>query len=308
MRLRNCASTPVACSMRRALRCVLLILSLHFWLAPAAAEIIQVQDDRGQLVRIKAPVQRIITLTPHLTELVFAAGAGGKLVGVSANSDYPAAASKLPLIGGAGKADLERIVALKPDVVLAWLSGGHRSDVAQLEALGIPVIVTEPRRIADIARHLELIGRIADTRHEATRAADHLRSELKLLRSRYANRPLVSVFYQVWHDPLMTINGQHILSEVIGLCGGHNVFGNLPSLAPSVSMEALLAANPDAIIVSGPLANRQALIAEWQSLSRLRAVMTGHVHFSNADLTHRPTPRILLGARQICEDVDRARQ
>jgi len=268
----------------------------------------QVQDDRGQVVRIDAPVQRIVTLTPHLTELVFAAGAGGRLVGVSANSNYPAAARKLPMTGGAGKADLERILALKPDLVLAWLSGGQRADVERLEALGIPVIVTEPRRIEDIARHIELIGRVAGSGYEATRAAHRFRNDLRLLRTRYASRRPVSVFYQVWHEPLMTINGQHIISEVIRLCGGRNVFENLPTLAPTVSMEALLAANPEAIFVSGSAAKRESLLGEWREHTRLRAVHGGHVYFSDADLTHRATPRMLEGAKSMCEDLERVRR
>lgn len=287
---------------------IAFLLILWLALAGAHAAPLQVQDDRGQVVRINAPVKRVVTLTPHLSELVFAAGAGSTLVGVSANSDYPFAARKLPVIGGAGRADLERIVALKPDVVLAWLSGGQRADVERLEALGIPVIVTEPRRIDDIARHIELIGRIAGTGYEATRAAQQFRNDLRLLRTRYADRRAVSVFYQVWREPLMTVNGQHFISEVIRLCGGRNVFESLPTLAPTVSMEALLAANPEAIIVSGPLANRETLLAEWRDHTRLRAVYAGQVYFSDADLLHRATPRMLEGAKGMCEDLERARR
>lgn len=302
--------TPANSSPASAMRLRRVVSFLGLWLALAAsyAAPLQTQDDRGQVVRINAPVKRIVTLTPHLSELTYAAGAGSKLVGVSANSDYPAGARKLPVIGGAGKADLERIVALKPDLVLAWLSGGQRADVDRLEALGIPVLVTEPRRIDDIARHIELIGRLAGTGYEATRAAHRFRSDLRLLRTRYADRRGVSVFYQVWREPLMTINGQHIISEVIRLCGGRNVFEALPTLAPTVSMEALLAANPEAIIVSGPLANRDALLAEWRDHTRLRAVFSGHVYFSNADLLHRATPRMLEGAKGMCEDLERVRR
>jgi iron complex transport system substrate-binding protein len=289
-------------------RLAFIFLFVFCLCAAAHATPLQVQDDRGQVVRLNAPVNRIVTLTPHLTELVFAAGAGSKLVGVSANSDYPAAARKLPTIGGAGTADLERIVALKPDVVLAWLSGGQRPDVERLEALGIPVIVTEPRRMDDIARHIELIGRIAGTGYAAERAAYQFRNDLRLLRTRYASRRPVSVFYQVWHEPLMTINGQHIISEVIRLCGGRNVFENLPTLVPSVPMEALLAANPEAIFVSSSAAQREALIAEWREHTRLRAVHGGHVYFSDADLMHRATPRMLEGAKQMCENVESVRR
>jgi iron complex transport system substrate-binding protein len=285
----------------------LLLLLFACLAAVARATPIQVQDDRGQTVRVIAPVRRIVTLSPHLTELVFAAGAGARLVGVSANSDYPPEARRLPVIGGAGKADLERIVALKPDLVLAWLSGGERADVERLASLGIPVIVTEPRHIDDIARHMELIGRLAGTGYEAARAASRFRSQVRALGTRYQSRRPVSVFYQVWHEPLMTINGQHIISEVIRLCGGRNVFESLPTLAPTVSMEALLAANPEAIMVSGAAAQRESLIAEWREHTRLRAVLGGYVYFSDADLTHRATVRMLEGAKQVCENLDSVR-
>ena len=266
------------------------------------------QDDRGRAVPVKLPVQRIITLTPHLTELVFEAGASGKLVGVSANSDYPPAVRALPVVGNSGKADLERITSLKPDVVLAWLSGGQRADVSRLEALGIPVIVFEPRRLEDIGRHIEIIGHIAGTGYEAKRAAYRFRSALDLLRSRYADRRQVSVFYQIWHEPLMTINGQHIISEVIRLCGGRNVFEPLPSLVPTVSMEALLTTNPEAIFVSGSMAQRDTLTGEWRGQTYLRAVQNGHVFISDADLMHRATPRMLEGAKLMCEDLEKTRR
>lgn len=286
-----------------------LCFLLTLWLAAAIghAAPLQVRDDRGELVRVQAPVQRIVTLAPHLTELVFAAGAGSRLVGVSADSDYPPAARRLPVIGGAGKADLERIVALKPDLVLAWRSGGQRADVERLEALGLPVLVTEPRHLEDIPRLIELIGRLAGTGYEATRAAYRFRNDLRLLRTRYAGRTPVRVFYQIWHEPLMTLNGQHIISEAIRLCGGRNVFADLPTLAPTVSMEALLAANPDVIIVSGAAAKRDTLLAEWRHQTRLRAVAAGHVYFADADLMHRATPRMLDGVSTLCEDLQRAR-
>lgn len=289
-------------------RFILPLLLLWFAVAAAHAAPLQVQDDRGHMVRIDAPVHRIVTLAPHLTELVFAAGAGSRLIGVSADSDYPAAARKLPRIGGAGRADLERIVALKPDLVLAWLSGGQQADVERLEALGIPVLVTEPHRLDDIARQIELIGRLAGTGYEAARAAQRFRSDLRLLRTRYASRTPVSVFYEVWHEPLMTINGRHIISEAIGLCGGRNVFADLPALAPTVSLEALLMADPDAIVVSGAAANREALLGEWRGQTRLRAVSAGHVYFSDADLMHRATPRMLEGVEALCEDFDQVRK
>ncbi len=282
----------------------LLLLSVSL---AAAAGPLAVRDDQGQWVRLAGPASRIVTLSPHLAELVFAAGAGDRLVGVSAHSDYPPTVRRLPVVASAGRADLERILALKPDLVLAWLGGGQQQDVERLRALGLAVVATEPRRLADIARHIELIGTLAGTGYEATRAAHRFSNELRLLKSRYAGRRPVTVFYQIWRDPLMTVNGRHIISEAITLCGGRNVFADLPALAPTVSMESLIAIDPEVIVVSGPAARRDVLLAQWQGATQLRAVAARHVYFSDADRMHRPTPRMLEGVRSLCEDLERTR-
>lgn len=283
----------------------LLLLSVSL---AAAAGPLAVRDDQGQWVRLSGPASRIVTLSPHLAELVFAAGAGDRLMGVSAHSDYPPAVRRLPVVANAGRADLERILALKPDLVLAWLGGGQQQDVERLRGLGLAVVATEPRRLADIARHIELIGTLAGTGYEATRAAYRFSSELRLLKSRYAGRRPVTVFYQIWRDPLMTVNGRHIISEAIALCGGRNVFADLPALASTVSMESLIAIDPEVIVVSGPAARRDALLAQWQGATQLSAVAAHHVYFSDADRMHRPTPRMLEGVRSLCEDLERARR
>lgn len=266
-----------------------------------------VRDDQGTPVRLAAPATRIVTLSPHLAELVYAAGAGDRLVGVSAHSDYPPAVRALPVVGDAGRADLERILALQPDLVLAWAFGGQQADVQRLRALGLVVVATEPRRLEDIPRHIELIGRLAGTGYEAARTAHRFRRRLALLRSRYAGRRPVTVFFEIWHTPLMTVNGRHIISEALAVCGGRNVFAQLAAVAPTVSMEALRAADPEVIVVSGPAARREALLSAWRGGMALRAVRAGHVYFADADLMHRPTPRMLDGIQVLCADLDRAR-
>lgn len=281
-----------------------LLLCAAVW---AHADVTRIVDDVGRVVDLTVPVGRIVALTPHLAELVFAAGAGDRLVGVSTHSDYPPQVAALPVVGGAGRVDVERILALRPDLVLAWASGGRTVDVERLAALGIPVVVTEPRHLEDIARHIELIGRLAGTGYTATRAAFQVREALRELRTRYAGRRPVRVFYEIWHQPLMTVNGRHIISEAITLCGGRNVFAELAPLIPTVSMETLLAADPDVIVVSGERARRDGLLAQWRSLSRLASVARGHVYFADADLMHRPTPRMIDGIRQLCLDLQRAR-
>ncbi len=290
------------------MRGVALAAMLAFVTGLAQAAARYVTDDRGVRLGFEQPVARIVTLAPHLAELVYAAGAGPRLVGVSAYSDHPPAARALPVVGDAGRLDLERIVALKPDLVLAWLSGNPRGELERLSGLGIKVVALEPRSLEDIARHLELVGKLAGSGYEATRTAARFRSELRLLQSRYAGRRPVTVFYQIWDAPLTTVNGRHLIDEAIRLCGGRNVFADLPGLTPTISLEALLAADPEAILVGAPIAQRDALLAAWRARPALRAVRTGQLFFVDADLLHRATPRMLEGAGALCEALERVRR
>lgn len=183
---------------RRGVPGLVLALLLFAHVATAA---ITVTDDRGKSITLPQAATRIVSLTPHLTELAFAAGAGGKLVGVSAYSDYPTSARQLPVIGDYSKIDLERVAQLKPDLVLAWISGNPRGDVERLDQLGFKVLALEPRKLDDIARHLLLIGELAGTGYEATRAASQYRSQIRLLESKYRARQPVTVFYEIWRQP-----------------------------------------------------------------------------------------------------------
>ncbi|MDD5329798.1 MAG: cobalamin-binding protein [Sulfuricella sp.] len=285
--------------MRTIGRLAAALIALLLASASAAAPISAV-DDAGRTVALFAPAQRILSLAPHVTELVFAAGAGARLAGVTSFSDYPAAAKSLPLVGDYGKIDAERILALKPDLVIGWRSGNSAADVAALERLGIPVFLTEPRRLEDIPRLIETIGELAGTRREAAAAAAGFRAEAAELRRRYGGRRPVRVFYEIWHDPLLTINGAHLIGDVIGLCGGRNLFSSAASLTPAVSVEDVLAGNPEAIVASHSLQG-------WRTYPRLAAVRRGSLFFIDPDLIQRQTPRILTGARRMCEQIERAR-
>jgi len=269
------------------------------------AEIV-VGDDRGRDLVLQAPAQRIVSLAPHLSELVFAAGAGDTLVGTAAYSDYPAAARRVPTIGDSSAIDIERVVALKPDVVLAWRSGNPAGTVARLEQLGVRVFVTEPGTLEAIADQIEVVGRIAGTETAANKTAARLRRDIAALRHTYQGRRPVSVFYQVWHAPLMTVNGRQIISAVIDLCGGKNIFAGLKPLVPRVSIEAVLAANPEAIVTASDQPAVQAL-SDWLPWKQLRAVRNGNLVALPPDDISRPTPRLLNGARRLCVRLDRIR-
>jgi iron complex transport system substrate-binding protein len=254
---------------------------------------------------------RIISLSPNITELIFAAGAGKKLVGVSRHSNYPDAAKSIPDIGDSFSLDLERIVALQPDLLLAWRSGNARADIERLERLGLTVFATEAVTLADVPRLLRTIGRLAGTSGPAERTAKTYEEELQQIGSSYSNRPKVSVFQLVWHQPLMTVNNQHLISDVIRICGGANVFALSSSLTPVVSGENLLAADPDAIISSVLLEQEESAPAEVKAFlrqfSQLSAVRNNNVFFVHPDLIQRQTTRVLQGTRLVCEQLERVR-
>lgn len=287
--------------MKRMLAAVLLILQ-----ASALRAAIVLTDDRGRDLVLQAPVHRIVSLAPHLTELLFAAGAGATLVGTAAYSDFPEQARRVPEVGDSSAIDLERIVALQPDVVLAWRSGNPPGVLAKIEQLGIPVFVTEPGSMEAIADQIALIGRMAGTENTAKAAAMQLRRDIAALRREYQGRRPVSVFFQVWNEPLMTVNGRQVISEVIELCGGENIFAGLKTLVPSVSVEAVLAANPEAIVTASEQHAASAL-GNWSAWQQLRAVHDGHLLTIPPDDISRPTPRLLSGARRLCEQLDRIR-
>jgi len=285
---------------------ILVLVLLLVQVAGVRAEI-ALADDRGRDLVLQGPAQRIVSLAPNLTELLFAAGAGARLVGTVAYSDFPAPARRVARVGDSTAIDVERVVALKPDVVLAWRSGNPQGTIAKLEQLGVRVFVTEPGTLGAIADEIVLFGRIAGTEDVAGKAATQFRREIAALRHDYQGRRPVSVFYQVWHEPLMTVNGKQVISAVIDLCGGRNIFAGLPALVPRVSLEAVLAANPEAIVTASDRPATQSL-ANWSAWQQLRAVHDGNLVVIPPDDISRPTPRLLKGARRLCAQLERIRR
>jgi iron complex transport system substrate-binding protein len=256
-------------------------------------------------------VQRVISLAPHATELLFAAGGGARIVGTVAYSDYPSSARDIPHVGDNRALDLERIAALKPDLVVVWRHGNAQKQTDRLRALGIPLYFSEPHRLADIPRSIEVLGTLLDTRASAHDAAQQFRQQADALRHRYASRPPVTVFFQVWEQPLMTLNGQHVFTDMLALCGGRNVFAGEPLLVPTVSTEAVIAANPEVLLTASMGAtqgNRPVDTLEpWKRWTSLLAVQRGNLFTVNGDLINRPGPRLMEGAALLCEDLEQAR-
>ena len=283
------------------LRWLILILLCQ---SNAIAAGIEVEDFLGRTVRLENPAQRIVALAPHTVENTFSAGAGAKLVGAVSYSDYPDAARTIARVGSYQSWSLESIVALQPDLVLLWGSGNSLEALPTLERLGINVYVSEPRKLQQIPRTLRAIGALAGTEQHSELAAREFERTLADLRSRYGRKTPLSVFYEVWNSPLQTLNGDHFVSDVIELCGGKNLFDDAPYLAPRVSLEAVLKRNPDVIVASGMDAARPEWLDEWRAYPGLNAVHNGALFFIHPDLLQRPTTRILMGARQLCEQLD----
>ncbi len=274
-------------------------------LCGAAWANITVTDDAGKTLTLKTPAKRILSLAPHVTELLYAAGAGDLIVGTVEYSDFPEAAKKIPRVGSHTSLDLERIVALKPDLIVIWLHGNAQKQLDRLLELGIPAFYNEPTRLDHIPRSIETLGTLTGTSTQARAAAAAFRTKMEALRTRYANRAPVSLFYQVWSKPLTTLNGQHLVADVIGLCGGKSLFADLKPKAPAVAMEAVIEADPEAIVSTSFLKDGLELWAKWP---RMRAVKNGHLFAMDGNIINRHGPRITDGAEKLCEILESVRQ
>nr|WP_231489501.1 cobalamin-binding protein [Halomonas saliphila] len=273
---------------------------------PALAEVCAI-DDRDREVCLPAPASRIAALSPGATELVYAAGAGEKVVAVVAYSDYPPEARDVPSVGSHTRMDLETLVSLRPDLVIGWTTGNPPEQLETIEALGMPVFYIEPREFEDVSGAIERLARLAATREEGERAAEEFRTGMAELAERYADAEPVSVFYQVWDEPLMTINDEHLIGKVLTLCGGVNVFGELSRLVPRIGDEAVLDADPEAILAGGMGEENRDWLTHWQRYTELTAVRRDNLYFVPPSLIQRPTPRLLEGSRLFCEKLDDAR-
>jgi iron complex transport system substrate-binding protein len=264
------------------------------------------RDALSQKVCLTDPAQRVVSLSPGATELLFSAGAGDRVVAVSAWSDYPAEAADLPQVGDSNRLDLEAIVSLAPDLVVAWVDGNSRSQLERLSGLGIPVFWLAPRTFDDIAEAVSDLALLTGSPDLGNERAEAFRAEMATLNAQYVDARPVKVFYQIWDQPLMTVNRDELISKAITLCGGVNVFGGLPRLVPRISREAVLEANPEAIITAGSSDDRKWLEA-WREFPGLAAVAADNLFLEPPDLLARPTLRMADGARHLCQTLEQAR-
>lgn len=282
-----------------ALACLLLACG-------AADALVAVVDDTGARVELAQPAQRIVSLAPHLTEQLYAIGAGDRIVGTTEFADHPPPALKIPRVARAHSVDLERVAALKPDLIVLWGSGYPPAVADAIRRLGAPVFISEPAKLADIASSMTRLGALTGMAGE--RAAAGFTGKVDTLRRAYGKRPQVRVFYQVWSAPLMTLSGRHVLSEAIGVCGGRNIFADLVPIAPQVATEAVLAADPEIIVTAEADARASGALDAWKQFGGLAAVRYDGLVTLDANRINRHGPRLADEIAELCKAIDRVRQ
>jgi iron complex transport system substrate-binding protein len=297
-------------SATRIRRCTILVFALVLLGCDGAGHSDEINPVTESAENIPRPARRIISLAPHLTELVYTAGAGDRLVGVVAYSDYPPEAAALPLVGDAFRLDYEIIAGLQPDLILGWSGGSPLDILTRLNDLGYRVVTLEIGDLGEVAANIRRIGQLAGSIAVADQAAEAYENSLAELRRRYENVTPVKVFYQVAKRPLITITRQHAIGQVIETCGGHNVFGDLGGLSPTVSVEAVIQSAPEVIVAGSVDPKKEAAaeqLADWNRWSNIPAVRHGNLIIVDANQISRSSTRILVGIEQMCEQFELAR-
>lgn len=318
----RCAARAARVPARRAAACVLgLLLAAagvptasgaapdpHDSVRAAPGPRVAATDDRGRRIELARPARRVLTLAPHATELVYAAGGGAAIVGTVDYSDHPPEARQLPRVGDAWQLHPERIVALRPDLVVAWLPGPIEAMLPTLAQAGIPVFYAAPATLAGIADDVERLARLLGTETVGAPAVQAMRARLARLREQYAQRPTVRVFVQVGTEPLYTLNDAHVVGDVLRLCGARNVFGEAPAAAPMVDLESVIAARPDAFILARDNAGVDPTAAWRRQAGSLPAVRENRIILLPPDHLYRPGPRLLDAAEAICASLEQVRR
>jgi iron complex transport system substrate-binding protein len=290
--------------MTKGLRTTALALLLALVPAWAAAQV-SMRDDLGRTVQLKKKPERIVTLAPFLTEAVYAAGAGDRLVAVSKLSDYPPEASKLPQLGTGAEFSLTQLATYKPDLVLVWTGGMRRNDVENIHAFGATVYAASARTLEDVPRTLRAIGLL--TGNDVSAVVDAYESKVEKLRRENQGKTRVAAFLELWNRPLTTISSNHFMAEALEICHADNVFKDLEGSAPQVTIDELYEKNPFVIIGAGSATNAEEFRSNWNVRQGLRAVKENRLVFVDSDAFQRPTPRTPEGIALLCNALDEVR-
>ena len=283
-----------------------LFFSLFIWPFLLSAEPVKVVDDVGFEIELNQPAERVVSLSPHITELLYAVGGSEKIIAAVEYSNFPIEAKKLPRVGSGYRLDLEVIIGLKPDLIVGWKSGNNAAQLESLKKLGFNLYLSEPKKLQDIAKNLRDLGELLGEKQVSIEQSEIFLNGLSKLRKRNKQSRKVKVFYQVWEKPLFTVNGDHMISHIIDMCGGENIFKELNVLSPQVDIEAVIARNPD-VIIAGAGESRENWLVNWEKWTSINAVKNKQLYGINADIIVRHSPRILQGANLICDALHRAR-
>jgi len=284
-----------------------LILLLLFVSPLHGAQSIKVIDDAGVVVELKHSAKRVVSLSPHITELLYAVGGEGKIIAAVDYSNYPDKAKKLPRVGSGYQLDLESIVGLKPDLIVGWQSGNNLVQLQQLKNMGFTVYLSEPKGLEGIAENLLDLGLLLGESERSKNKAELFLNGINRLTKKNRHSKKVTVFYQVWQQPLFTINGDHIISHIIEICGGKNIFKELEVLSPQVDIESVIVKNPD-VIIAGVGGDRKDWLSNWHKWDSIEAVKNKQLYGIEADLIVRHTLRILQGAEMMCDILQKTRE
>jgi iron complex transport system substrate-binding protein len=271
--------------------------------ARAEAASLTVTDDTGRHVTVPNPPLRIVSLAPGATEMLFAAGAGERVVATVEFSDEPAAAKRIPRIGDVTAVDMERLVALHPDLVMVWPGGGNPAQIEKIAQLGIPLYRQQVNRLAELPASLRRLGALAANASVAERAASALTAELARIGREYSGKTHPSVLLEVWNRPIYTVGGTHLMSDALTLCGARNVFGDLRDLGPVVDTEAVIARNPDIIVAAAPPGEGASWLAEWRRFNSLSAVRTGRLLAFEDQRLSRLGPSVVPATEALCKEL-----
>lgn len=265
------------------------------------------RDDTGATVRLRSAECRIVSLAPGTTAMLFAAGAGHCLIGTIAHSHEPAEAARIPVIGDAETLDFERLVAMRPSVVVVAVDVVQRMRIDRIRSLGIPVYQVHVTQLAGMAGSVRRLGLLAGTGPAADAAAASLDRELQALRTRHQGRERVRVLYQIWDRPIYTVGGRHVITDALRLCGATNIFEELGTAAPAVTRESVLARNPQLIIASAPAGPAGEWLNEWRHFPSLSAAKNGRLVAYTDERIDRMGPSVIAATADLCALIDRAR-
>ena len=260
---------------------------------------------RAEQTKIEV-AERIIALSPHSVEMLFLLGAGDKIVGTLDYADYPEQAKAIPRIGGHEGIQLDRLLELEPDLVIVWQTGNQNRDIARIEDFGIPLYISETKRLADIPKELLELAELVGAASEGKALAEAYNKRLRDLRAHYSGRSKVRFFYQLWSDPLRTVASGSWINELFDGCGGENVFSSTTSDYPQVSLESVIEKQPQVIVVPSHK-GKKIPMDMWLDWPEIPAVKNQQMIFFDGDLLHRFSYRTLDGMQQICERFDEIR-